>query len=139
MSTLRIIPSPPICTDAGLLFLRVASAFMLLYVHGWPKVADYGAELARIEDPFGMGAAFSLWAAILAEVLCPLLVAAGILTRFFCLPILVVLMVAMLIVHRDWSLAEGQFGWLLAILFVTIALCGPGKWSLDARLRSCER
>jgi len=42
----------------------------------------------------------------------------------------VVLLVAMLAVHPGWSIAEGQFGWLLLIIFTTIALCGPGRWRI---------
>lgn len=124
----------PVRTDAGLFFLRLSASFMLLYVHGWPKLANYSAELTRIEDPFGLGATFSLWAAIFAELVCPLFVAAGFFTRIATLPILAVLWVAMLIVHPHWSIAEGQFGWLFLIAFTTIVLCGPGAWSADAYL-----
>lgn len=121
-------PSP----DIGLFFLRLSASFMLFHVHGWPKVLNYGAELTRIEDPFGLGAQLSLWAAIFAEVLCPLFIAAGFMTRLAALPILAVLLVAMFAVHPHWTIAEGQFGWLLLIAFTTIALCGPGAWSVDA-------
>jgi putative oxidoreductase len=114
--------------DAGLLFLRVAGAAMLFAVHGWPKALHYTQELARIEDPFGLGAHFSLWTALLAEVVCPPLIALGVGTRLACLPVIGVLLVALLFVHPEWTLAEGQFGWLLLIVFVTIALCGPGQW-----------
>lgn len=120
--------------DAGLLFLRVTGAFMIFHVHGWPKIINYRAELTRIEDPFGFGTTFSLLMAIFAEVICPLLIAAGLLTRLACLPIIAVLLVAMLVVHPQWSIAEGQFGWLLLVIFGTIALCGPGNWSLAAAL-----
>jgi uncharacterized membrane protein YphA (DoxX/SURF4 family) len=57
-----------------------------------------------------------------------LLIVAGVLVRLACLPILFVLLVALLIVHPQWSLAEGQFGWLLLILFTSILIAGPGRW-----------
>jgi len=116
--------------DLGLLFLRLAGSFMLLYVHGIPKILHYAHELTQIEDPFGLGPSISLWAAIFAEVLCPIAIVLGVATRLACLPIIVVLLIAMLAVHPDWSVAEGQFGWLLLIIFTTIALCGAGRWSL---------
>jgi putative oxidoreductase len=122
--------------DAGLLWLRVAGSALLFWVHGWPKLLHIQAELARIEDPFGFGAPLSLATAIAAEVLCPLLIACGLFTRAACVPVLAVLTVAMLAVHPDWSIAEGQFGWLLLVIFAAIALCGPGRWSLDARYQS---
>lgn len=117
--------------DAGLLWLRAAGSVLLVYVHGWPKLVHYHTELARIEDPFGLGGSVSMAAAIVAEVLCPFLIGCGMLTRAACLPVLAVLAVAMLAVHPEWSIADGQFGWLLIIIFSTIALCGPGRWSLE--------
>ncbi|WP_044180026.1 DoxX family protein [Phytobacter massiliensis] len=114
--------------DAGLLFLRLTCSLLLLYVHGLPKVLHFNEELARIEDPFGFGPWMSLLPAILAEVVCPLFIILGIGTRLACLPIIGVLLVAMLAVHPQWSIAEGQFGWLLLIIFTTIALTGPGRW-----------
>ncbi|WP_051516753.1 DoxX family protein [Herbaspirillum sp. RV1423] len=116
--------------DIGLLFLRVAGSFMLFYVHGLPKVLHYAHELKQIEDPFGFGPQLSLWAAILAEFVCPLLIAAGLFTRLACLPIVGVLLIAMFAVHPDWSIAEGQFGWLLLVIFMSIAICGPGRWRI---------
>jgi putative oxidoreductase len=119
------------CLNAGLLFLRVSTAFMLFYVHGLPKVLHYSEELAKIEDPFGLGPHISLLAAIFAEVVCPIFLVLGLFTRLATLPVLAVLLIAMLVVHREWSIAEGQFGWLLLICTITIALCGPGEWALN--------
>ena len=116
--------------DAGLFFLRLAGSLLLLYVHGLPKVFHFSEELTRIEDPFGLGPYMSLLPAIFAEVICPLFIIAGVATRLACVPIIVVLLVAMLAVHPDWSIAEGQFGWLLLIIFTTLLLTGPGRWRI---------
>ena len=115
---------------AGLLFLRVTGSALLIAVHGLPKVLHYSQELTRIEDPFHLGAAPTLLLAILSETICPLLIALGVLTRLACLPIVATLLVAMLVVHPDWSLAEGQFGWMLLIIFTTVLIAGPGRFSL---------
>ncbi|MBM9489575.1 DoxX family protein [Pseudomonas sp. ICBG1301] len=112
--------------DIGLLFLRVSGALFLLWVHGLPKLLDYSAQLKVIEDPFHLGANLTLLLAIFAEVLCPLLIIAGVLTRLACLPILAVLLIAMLVVHPEWTLFEGQFGWLLLIIFTSVLISGPG-------------
>jgi len=120
--------------DIGLLFLRVSGGLFLLWVHGLPKLLDFNAQLQQIEDPFHLGAHLTLCLAIFAEVLCPLLIVAGVLARLACLPILFVLLVALLVVHPQWSVAEGQFGWLLLILFATVFIAGPGRLALNVRL-----
>jgi putative oxidoreductase len=120
--------------DIGLLFLRVSGGLFLLWVHGLPKLLDFTAQLQLIEDPFHLGAHLTLILAIFAEVLCPLLIVAGLLARLACVPILFVLLVALLVVHPQWSVAEGQFGWLLLILFTTVLIAGPGRLVIPVRL-----
>lgn len=120
--------------DFGLLFLRVSGGLFLLWVHGLPKLLDFTEQLQLIEDPFHLGAHLTLSLAIFAEVLCPLLIVAGVLARLACLPILFVLLVALLVVHPQWSVAEGQFGWLLLILFTTVFIAGPGRLAINVRL-----
>jgi putative oxidoreductase len=120
--------------DWALLFLRVSSSLLLLQVHGLPKLLQFSEELQRIEDPLGLGAGPTLCLAIFAEVLCPLLILLGLCTRLACLPILVLLLVSLLLVHPQWSLAEGQFAWLLLIIFSTLAISGAGRIALTRRL-----
>lgn len=122
--------------DLGLLFLRLGGAGLLLAVHGLPKALHFRQQLGLIEDPLHLGAWPTLGFAVFAEVLCPLLIALGWATRLACLPILGLLLIALLVVHPQWSLEEGQFGWLLLVLFGTLALTGPGRYSLEARLAS---
>jgi len=125
----------PFTPDAGLLFARITGAALLLWVHGLPKLLHWQEELAHIDDPLGMGRGLTLACALFAEIVCPLLVAAGLLTRLATLPVLFLLLVSMLLVHPEWSIAEGQFGWLLLIVFGAIGLSGAGRYSLDAKLR----
>ena len=119
--------------DLGLLFLRVSGALFLLWVHGLPKLLNYSEQLKLIEDPFHLGANITLLLAIFAEVLCPLLIIAGVMVRLACLPILSVLLIALLVVHPEWTLFEAQFGWLLLIIFTTLLIGGPGRLALSQR------
>lgn len=119
--------------DLGLLFLRISGALFLLWVHGLPKLLNYSEQLKLIEDPFHLGTTITLLLAIFAEVLCPLLIVAGVLVRLACLPILAVLLIALLVVHPEWTLFEGQFGWLLLIIFTTLLISGPGRLVLSQR------
>lgn len=125
--------------DLGLLFLRASGALFVLFVHGLPKLLDFKAQLSLIEDPFHIGATLTLSMAIFAEVLCPLLILTGALARLACLPILFLLLVALVVVHGDWSVEQGQFGWLLIIIFTSVLIAGPGRLSLNIRLPGALR
>ncbi len=117
--------------DWALLWLRLAGSALLLRVHGLPKLLDFQHQLTLIEDPFGLGAHLTLSLAIFAEVLCPLLIILGLLTRLATLPVLFLLLVSLAWVHPEWSLAEGQFAWLLVIVFAALLIGGSGAFSLD--------
>lgn len=121
--------------DLGLLFLRVSSALLVIYLHGLPKIIHWHEQLQVIEDPLHFGQIFTLSSAIFAELICPLAIMAGIFTRLATLPLLFLLATAMLFVHADWSIEQGQFGWLLIIIFSAIALSGPGKYVLFAQTK----
>lgn len=119
--------------------MRVSAAVFLLWVHGLPKLLHYSTELQNIEDPFHLGANLTLMLAIFAEVFCPLLIIAGVLVRLACLPILSVLLVALVFVHPEWTIAEGQFAWLLLILFTSLFIAGPGRLALNHRFAGIWR
>jgi len=99
-------------------------------VHGLPKLLHFSDQLKLIEDPFHLGAIPTLSLAVFAEVLCPIAIILGWMARLATLPIIFLLLVAILIVHPDWGIAEGQFGWLLVVIFGTIALAGPGRFTV---------
>ncbi|MEE4158569.1 DoxX family protein [Pseudomonas viridiflava] len=119
----------------GLLFMRVSVSLLLLQVHGLPKLMHWRVEVQRIEDPFGLGGTLTLGLAVFAEVICPVLLILGVWARLACLPILAVLAVAVLFVHPEWSLEQGQFAWLLMILFAGLAITGPGPLVIGKALR----
>ncbi|ROM90291.1 DoxX family protein [Pseudomonas brassicacearum] len=121
-------------SDVALCWLRITGVLMLLLVHGLPKLFNFEHELVLIEDPFGMGARLTLSLAIFAEVFCPIFIALGLLTRLATLPVLFLLVVSVVRVHPEWSLAEGQFAWLLLIIFSTILVGGAGRLALGTSL-----
>ena len=126
-------------TDAALLYLRVSASLLVLLVHGLPKALHMKSQLGAIEDPLHLGTAFTLGFAIFAEVVCPVLMILGIATRLAAVPILVVTVVALVLVHPDWTLAQGQFAWMLLILFGTVALGGAGRYRLALRATARTR
>lgn len=123
----------------GLFFLRASGALFLLCVHGLPKLLNFNAQLLVIEDPFHMGGSLTLCMAIFAEVICPLLILVGVLVRLACLPILFLLLVALIVVHPEWSIDQAQFGWLLTIIFTSILIAGAGPLALNRRFAGVLR
>jgi putative oxidoreductase len=127
-------PDTTTSTDMALWWLRISGSLMLLLVHGLPKLLHFQHDLGLIEDPFGIGVRWTLSLAIFAEVLCPILIILGVFTRLATLPILFLLAVSVICVHPDWSLAEGQFAWLLLIVFSTILIGGAGRLAIGTSL-----
>jgi putative oxidoreductase len=120
--------------SAALLYLRLTGGALLLWVHGLPKLMHFDAELGRIEDPLHLGAYLTLSIAIAAEVFGGLAVVCGLLTRVAAAMNVVLLLVAMRFVHPEWSIAEGQFGWLLLSILGALAIAGGGRYSVDGLL-----
>ncbi|WP_144109963.1 DoxX family protein [Paraburkholderia sp. BCC1886] len=116
--------------DIALLFLRVAGSVLVLLVHGLPKVLHYAREAGAIEDPFHIGKGLTIGFAIFAEVVCPVLMMAGIATRLAALPIIAVTAIALVFVHPEWTLFDAQFAWMLLIIFGTILLGGAGRYRI---------
>jgi putative oxidoreductase len=117
-------------TDFALCWLRITGCVVLFFAHGMPKLLHYEHELGAIEDPFGIGRQLTLMLAIFAEVLCPVSIVLGVFTRLATLPVLFLLAVSVFFVHPEWSWAEGQFAWLLIIIFSTILIAGSGRLAL---------
>jgi uncharacterized membrane protein YphA (DoxX/SURF4 family) len=92
---------------AALLFLRVTACVLVLLVHGLPKAIHYASQLDAIEDPLHFGKALTLGFAIFVEVVCPLLMKAGIATRLAALPIM---LVASCIANGRWTRGNSRGG-----------------------------
>ncbi len=125
--------------DAALLFLRITASVLVLLVHGFPKAIHYASQLDAIEDPLHIGKTFTLGFAIFAEVVCPLLMIAGIATRLAALPIMLVSAIALGLVHPEWTLDQGQFAWMLLIMFGAVAIGGAGRYRITLWPRASGR
>lgn len=133
----------------GLLVLRVvAGGFMM--THGWGKVQRvFAGEFDKFADPIGIGTGPSLVAAAGAEFACAALVVIGLFTRLAAIPVAFTMGVAALVVHgndpwlagtaadlfkagkaESWSSKEPAL--IFAAAFLTLALTGAGRFSVDA-------
>jgi len=118
--------------DLGLLFLRVSSAVLML-THGFPKFEKLIAGNFEFGDPFGIGAAPSLFLAVLGEFVFPILVILGFKTRWATVPTIITMLVAALIVHGSDPFSVKEKAILFLVAFTSILLLGPGRYSLDKK------
>lgn len=114
-----------------LFIFRIAlSVFML--THGWPKLMRLiGGGGADFSDPLEIGNNLSLVLAVIGEVVGPLLIIPGILTRLATIPVLSTMSVAAFIVHGDDPFKSMEMALLYLAGFLTILVFGPGRYSVD--------
>lgn len=116
----------------GLLILRLGVGGMMLFGHGWDKLAHFSEKTAMFPDPIGLGSATSLTLVTFAEFFCALAIIFGLATRFAAIPLVVNMLVAALIFHAGDPWPKKELTLLYATPFVTLLLAGGGKYSLDA-------
>ena len=139
-------------TSIGLLILRLGfGGYMLSHGMGKLRMLIAG-DFEKFGDPIGVGSTASLILVTVAEFLCPLLVMAGLFTRYAAVPVVIAMGVAAFIVHGGdpWSmgtaarafLAGESQSWsskepalLFLIPFLALIFTGAGKLSLDGWLR----
>lgn len=132
-------------TSIGLLILRLGVGGYMAN-HGWGKlkiVIDGGFD--QFSDPIGLGPGLSLVLATSAEFFCSLLVMAGLATRFAAAPVVLTMAVAAFKIHAGdpWTMQQSgpskEPALLFLVPFLALILTGPGRFSLDALIRSRRR
>lgn len=119
--------------NVGLLLLRVWLGLSMLLLHGWGKVAGHADKAASFPDPLGVGSAMSLNLVIFAEVLCAILLVAGLAARFALVPLIVTMAVAFFVIHGGALTGEGsgEMAFIYLAGFVALFIAGPGRYSFD--------
>jgi putative oxidoreductase len=122
--------------NLGLLLLRVGIGVMFI-LHGWPKMAG-GAErweaVGQNMELLGIGFAPVFWGfmAAFAEVAGGVMLILGLLFR----PAVMLLLITMIVATIKHAAGGDGFGGYshaleAAILFLSLLLIGPGKYSFD--------
>ncbi|MCB9680771.1 MAG: DoxX family protein [Alphaproteobacteria bacterium] len=126
--------------DHGLLLLRVGLGGMFLF-HGWPKVTggpELWAKIGASMSGFGITFGYTAWGflAAVTEAFGGVLLALGLATRPVALALWFTMVVAAKM-HLDNG--DGVMGASHAIedgvAFLAIVLLGPGRFSVDRRLK----
>ena len=116
----------------GLLILRVGLGCLMLFGHGWDKLANFAEYAKGFPDPIGVGPKTGLALAVFAEFFCSILLILGIGTRLATIPLIATMSVAAFIVHANdpWQNKE------LAIVYLTgfaaLLVAGGGALSLGS-------
>lgn len=121
--------------DFGLLCLRLGLGFSLAYGHGWGKLLKMLDGNFKFGDPLGLGAGLSLGLATFAEFFCAIAIAIGFMTRLATVPMLILFSVATFIVHGSDPFPTKEKAFLYLVGYLVLLLTGPGRLSLDQKLR----
>jgi putative oxidoreductase len=133
MKKLFSININPQILDVWLLLLRIfVSAFML--THGWPKFMKLIGGDFQFADPLGVGVEVSLFLAVFSEFFCSILLIVGLASRLVTLPLIVTMFVAAFVVHWDDPFGKKEFALLYCLIYITLLVTGPGRYSADAKL-----
>ncbi|MBU2996398.1 DoxX family protein [Cellulophaga baltica] len=122
-----------IFNEVGLLLLRVVPS-LLMITHGYGKFQKLiaGGEI-KFADPIGIGAAPSLFLAVVSELVCPIIIILGFKTRWAAVPAAITMVVAAFITHGSDPIATKELALLYLTIFVVIIMVGPGKYSIDRK------
>jgi len=117
--------------NIALLFLRIAIGVFML-THGTGKLISlFNGEPIQFADPIGIGPAASLALAVFAEFVCSLFLIFGVATRFAVIPLIITMLVAGFIIHAEDLFHVKELAFLYMSTFITIAIAGAGKFSVD--------
>lgn len=122
--------------DFGLLILRLGIGAMFAFVHGWPKIAggvDNWRQIGTAMKHLGINFAPEIWGfcAAMAEFGGGILLILGFLFRPACGAMAFTMIVATLMLYPKGGLASASQPIELGILFLSLMLIGPGKYSID--------
>jgi putative oxidoreductase len=117
-------------TSFGLLVLRLWFGLTMCVHHGLQKIIGWNYLAPTWLDPFHIGHQASFALTVFAEAVCSFLLALGLVTRFAALVLIINMVVAFTMVHKE-SLKAGELAYVYLGVFVVLFLAGAGAFSLD--------
>ena len=78
----------------GLLFIRISFGALMIVNHGWMKIVKFETLKLNFFNFLGLGPQLSLTLAIIAEILCSILLIFGLYTRLALIPLIITMIVA---------------------------------------------
>ena len=118
-----------------LLFLRLVFG-VLFILHGIGKLENFATLADNFSMVMGMGSRISLILVIFAELFCGMAFVLGLLFRLALVPMIITMVVAFGVVHHG-VVAQGELALIYLLLFLLLAVTGPGRYALDTLLGRC--
>jgi putative oxidoreductase len=124
--------------NVAMLALRLAFGLILCFYYGIDKLRNFGHLQYVFPDPFHFGHRIALALVVFAELLCGVLVALGLFTRFAALVLVIEMSVAEFWAHKGHIATMNgvlhEQAWLYLTAFFAILLVGPGRISVDGAM-----
>jgi len=128
-----------VCNNVALLFFRVAVSTELLVAHGLKKVG-VGVSLPEVvPNPLGFPDFFNQAFATTANLIMPLFIIFGLMTRIAALPILAVTLTGYFVLHFNDPILVKDVPFIYSVCFLLIFFTGAGKYSLDNYITDRKR
>jgi putative oxidoreductase len=129
----------PTAFDSELLCLRIWLGLSLFLKHGWEKPSHFAQMAQHFPNPLHIGPVPSLIFALISDAICSILVLLGLGTRWAALWSFVNIFTAWTLVHHFQYFGRGsEHGEAMVLYlggFLAIAIMGPGRFSLDYKLK----
>jgi putative oxidoreductase len=122
----------PVAIDVAILILRVGTSFFMVR-HGFDKLQQLFSGHWDFPDPIGLGSTASALLTVFAEFFCSILLALGALSRPAAVILAFTMGVAAFVVHKAEGIDPQEHALLFLLIYLVIAITGPGKFSIDQR------
>ena len=121
--------------DFGKLILRVLASLAMMLSHGLGKLKNFEYLTTKFSDPLGIGSTMSITATVFAEFFCALFLIVGLCSRFCSAVLAFTMGVAFFVVHNGDAFKDREMAFIYGIIFIMLAVSGPGKYSIDRLIR----
>jgi len=117
--------------NIALFFFRITISCELIYAHGLKKIGIGTALAEVVPNPLGLPEALNQAFATTANLVMPIFIILGLITRIATLPILAVTLTGYFVLHYNDPALVKDVPLIYSLCFLLICFVGAGKYSLD--------